>query len=935
MKQLIFSLLFLVCSSAALAQQLPDPAGAARTALRQAGAEWRSADGDTYQSVSFPTPLAYPTKDAPAAARAFLAEYGPALGIDNPVALQLQSSGKGADGRNYLRFRQYRRGIPVLGGAATVAVTAGGGIAGFHGTLLPVSSFAPASAPTNDPDFVRLAREALLDKYPHAAQWNTTEGEQIWSSADPWHPGPAKPVYLTRTFVVQEPAGYRAERVFLDATSGRLVLRHQLHCDLNRRLYHRTPASINTVWIEGDAFPGGLDADDQELLTATAEFYNLMHRTFGRASFDGNNGQMRGITNASLSNCPNANAGGNVVRHCTGVVGDDIVAHEWTHNYISSMNGLIYAFESGAINEGFADIFGEALDLLNDRGNDTNDDQPRSGCGENNMRWLIAEDATAIDTTIRDMWLPECKEDASSRASRYYVCSPSDNGPSLVHTNSGLVNRTFALLVDGGAVGQDTVRGIGLTKALHIFHHANNHYLTQVTDFHALADMLVLSATNLLGTNLPALTLLDLPAMASDSFIRPADIEQLERAIRITQLRGNSACQSFPLLAQDPPDNCAGATVNAFGIILAQNWEDSLQNWSVTEVPGEGATWQAKPWRISGTLPDGRPGLGIFAPNPNTGNCNDLPDNGQIWLTSPEIALPAEETDFVLSFDHYLTTQEGYDGGLLFYARNGGEFKVVPVFAFLYNGYNGPLAAAPGNDNPLAGYYAFHGNDRNSTTGTWGRSIVDLNLLGLRPGDDLELRWVMSYDGCEGRWGWFLDDIKVGYCGLSALPVTFLRFAATAAKTHIRLNWATAAESDNAGFYVERRLEDGTDYRELGFVAAGNGNYLFDDPGVQPGVTYVYRLRQTDLDGTVHYSGLVSARIDGRTILTAYPNPVAGWLTVRAGGGAGAAGLFDMAGKKVAMVPLMEGFGRLSTAGLPAGVYVLRVGDEVVRVVVW
>ncbi|WP_020567500.1 M4 family metallopeptidase [Neolewinella persica] len=932
-----FSLLFflLFCSLAAPGQSR-SAAGDARAAIQRAGAEWRADGSDGYLSVQLTKPIRYAAGNSEATAEAFMQEFGAGLGLaveDSINTSVLVHQRRGVNGGQYLRFAQHREGIPVLGGNFTVALDQEGDVTGFNGTLLSPTSFAPAPAPQSASDHHQQARQVLLDKYPHALQWDVTPGQLTWTSANPWQPGRDNPVFLTRAYEVTEPAGFRAERVYLRVTTGQLVLRHQLHCDLDRRLYHRNTAGFNSVWREGDAFPGDLAADDQELLVATEEFYNLFHRTFGRISYDDNNGQMRGVTNAFLNNCPNANAGGNVVRHCTGVVSDDIVGHEWTHNYIRSMNGLIYAFESGAINEGYADIFGECLDLLNNRGDDTNDQLPRTDCDDNNMRWLLAEDATAIDTALRDLWNPECKFDASSRDSPYFVCSTEQDDAGGVHTNSGLVNKTFALLADGGTVNGVTFPGIGLTKAMHIFHHANNNYITQVTDFFALGDMLVVSANDLLGVNLPALTLLSLPAMLSDSIIRPADIQQLELAISETQLRGEGPCPPSPTLAQGAPGNCASATVNAFGIILTQNWEDSLQDWSVVELPEVDSTWDAKPWTITESLPDGRPGLGVFAPNPRSGDCLDDLENGQVHLTSPTISLPVEETEFILSFDHYYVTQKGYDGGVLYLSRNNGNFVVVSMNAFLFNGYDDRLEDEFGNDNPLAGLRAFHGSDQNSTSGTWGTSIVDLNEAGVQPGDDIRLRWVMGHDGCDGRLGWYLDDIKIGYCGTSALPVTFLSFNASAAKTHIALAWQTADEEQNDGFYVERREVDAAAYRELGFVSAGRNQYSFDDHFAQPGVNYYYRLRQVDFDGSERYSDLVSARI-AISGLQVFPNPVYGLLNVRSGHQEGNVIIYNAAGKKVMEAKLNEGAASLRTGSLSGGIYLLRVADAVVRVVV-
>lgn len=44
----------------------------------------------------------------------------------------------------------------------------------------------------------------------------------------------------------------------------------------------------------------------------------------------------------------------------SGYITDDVVPHEWSHGYTQTGCGLIYAMESGAMNEAFSDIFGES-----------------------------------------------------------------------------------------------------------------------------------------------------------------------------------------------------------------------------------------------------------------------------------------------------------------------------------------------------------------------------------------------------------------------------------------------------------------------------------------------------------------------------------------------------------------------------------------------
>ena len=106
-------------------------------------------------------------------------------------------------------------------------------------------------------------------------------------------------------------------------------------------------------------------------------------------------------------------------------------------------------------------------------------------------------------------------------------------------------------------------------------------------------------------------------------------------------------------------------------------------------------------------------------------------------------------------------------------------------------------------------------------------------------------------------------------------------FNATPNGKHIALNWKTATERDNSGFEIQRST-DGKAFAKVGWLdGVGNSdkahNYTFTDADVQPNVSYYYRLRQLDHDGTEHFSAVRSALLKDNNKLTVnklYPNPV-------------------------------------------------------------
>ena len=95
------------------------------------------------------------------------------------------------------------------------------------------------------------------------------------------------------------------------------------------------------------------------------------------------------------------------------------------------------------------------------------------------------------------------------------------------------------------------------------------------------------------------------------------------------------------------------------------------------------------------------------------------------------------------------------------------------------------------------------------------------------------------------------------------LPVTLTRFEALVDGASVRLSWATASETNNAGFHVQTLTRQG--YQSLGFVP-GQGTtsepraYAFEVPATAAG-THRYRLKQVDFDGGFGYSEALVATV--------------------------------------------------------------------------
>jgi len=559
---------------------------------------------------------------------------------------------------------------------------------------------------------------------------------------------------------VRNNAGIR-EFVFVDAHSGLVVEQFTGTHRINRLLYEGSTA--NLVWSEGNAFPGTLDKWQQSEVQTAGFIYNLMNNIFGHTSYDDADAPMLTINNNTSFPCPNAGWDGTTTMYCSGIATDDVVAHEWAHAYTQYTSGLVYGWQPGALNEAYSDIWGETVDLLNGYMDSGESNTARTGCGSSD-RWIMGEKIEAAGAPRRDLWNPTCFGQPGKVSDPQYWCSTDDYGG--VHTNSGVLNHAYALLVDGGSYNGQTITGIGLTKAAHIFWRAQATYMTATTDFSAQADILEASAAGLLGVNLPQLSTAAVPPAGTPEVITNADLVSLSKVIAAVELRENNSCQFYTVL-KPAPALCEGA--NQGLAIFYENFETGLGGFTTAEVPGDASDWVSRSWQPS-NAPAGRTGKVAYAIDYNGGDCENNFQQGLIRMESPVITIPANTAgNLSMAFDHYVVTEDTWDGGNIKYRINGGAWALLPASAFTANPYNNFLTyAAAGNTNPLAGERAFTGYDQGSVTGgSWGQSQVNLSSLGLVAGNTIQFRFEFGTDGCGGLDGWYVDDFRVYSCAVT------------------------------------------------------------------------------------------------------------------------------------------------------------------------
>jgi Zn-dependent metalloprotease len=688
------------------------------------------------------------------AAAAFLREFGGLFGLGHPgVTTPFVSVTHDHLGASHVEFAQAYEGLPVFGTSVRVHFDAAGDLVAAQAAFVPVidlsvtPSFGEAEAVAVALDHVVGADHAV-----GAVPLSVFDlGLVTKDSSDP------RLVYV----VTVAGPGVRT-RVFVDAHHGAVLLADsQIHDVLDRTVFDTEYGPGFQVWTEADGPYMGGDSAVAGVVDYTADTYALFDAVGGGyPSYDGASAVMEAVVHAAI-NCPNAQWNGTSTNYCSGVATDDVVGHEWAHAYSERTHNLIYAYQPGALNESYSDIFGESIDLLNGAGLDTpgetrNDNACTGGGGS--VRWLIGEDTSGFGGAIRDMWAPTCMNAPGRVGDGEYVCTGDsffDNGG--VHSNSGVPNHAYALLVDGGNYNGEAIAPIGMTKALAVYWRAMTVYQGVVSGFADHADALEAACADLVGSGA------DLPdplgGGPSGEIMQGADCGAVALAMVATQMRDDAGCGSGTLLQTgNVPDACDPATTEV--VVFEETFEGDLSAWAVSNV-GVAATYTPRDWELVGGLPDGRAGQAAFGTaSIEFGDCDDDDQSGLLHLESPPFEMPEGDDDVVLEFTHWVATQPHVDGGNLEISVDGGPFVDVPGSAFSFNPYNSTLE---GSSNPLAGEGAFSGSDPGVPTGSWARSQLDLSSLAAA-GSTVVLRFDVGVDECNGLFGWYVDDVRAVQC---------------------------------------------------------------------------------------------------------------------------------------------------------------------------
>jgi len=490
--------------------------------------------------------------------REFLRKFGQYFGVENPGRdLELLKEAKDRFGNSHLKYSQKWQGVPVYGGQLIVhmkdkkTVKAVNGETNVSERLDPNpkldSDAAVAQAKKiwkekekGDPELQGTPRLYVYNKKFLAKQLKDDRNYLVWE-IDLWAPDP----YQHKIYFINARNGTLTDQ--RDAVK-KAVSRRVFNChnwtDYSACVLEDTIDGVDHGRSEGVAARGIADIDN--LYDYTGSIHNYFSATFGRDGANTHGGLGDNTINpfdktdsyGRIDNdpyrgayCPDnaffddsVAAGGANINFCDGSATKDVVGHEYTHgvSYFSitdsygDPSGLDYYYESGALEEGDADVFGEAIEYYIDGSNDW---KLGEGIASGPFR-SMSEPGSILDPGIGG-YPPRF-------GSANFYCDIWDNGG--VHHNSTVVSHAAYLMAMGGNYNGCDIGAIGRAKEEAVFYKAINDYFTPSTDFNGAYAALNSACADLYGAG-------------------SADCANVKKALRSVEMDQPGACSGVPATA--------------------------------------------------------------------------------------------------------------------------------------------------------------------------------------------------------------------------------------------------------------------------------------------------------------------------------------------------------------------------------------------------
>lgn len=264
-----------------------------------------------------------------------------------------------------------------------------------------------------------------------------------------------------------------AMKYFVERTNGTIIFEESLLKEANREIKDCNVGGCPVARTEGQGAYGDSDVDGS--YDVLGGVYNYVSGSLHRNSYDNHGAKQQAWVHVDTTTqyCPNAWWYGDHMRLCNGMVAYDVIGHEFGHGITDYTSNFVYKNQSGALDESWADIMGSEMD----------------------RNWMIGENTSIPNAPFRYMDDPPKKSDPDRLYSNNYYCGTSDEGG--VHTNSGVMNKTYYLMAEGGSFNGCTMVGIERSKAIQIVYRAMDRYLSAGSNFRNMAEALTRSCSDL------------------------------------------------------------------------------------------------------------------------------------------------------------------------------------------------------------------------------------------------------------------------------------------------------------------------------------------------------------------------------------------------------------------------------------------------------
>lgn len=379
----------------------------------------------------------------------------------------------------------------------------------------------------------------------------------------------------------------------------------------------------DNVWNDGNYVAGHASKDNAALDAhwGAIKTYDFWKNIFNRNSFDGNNAQIKSYvhynpTSGGATGWDNAQWTGSEMRYGDGnsfnvLTSVDVIGHEIGHAICTYTANLVYANQSGAMNEGYSDIWGACVEQYAKFGN-LNAGTDTASPGTLAV-WKIGEQLAT--NPLRSMSYPLTRGNPDTFLGTSYTDTQDDSGifPACntpgsgndncgVHNNSGVFNHWFYILTAGksgtnnasaanGGPDAYNVTGIGMTKSSQIAYYAERDYLTPNAKFTDARNATLAVASSLYCASSPevqAVTNAWFAVNVGAAYVGQANDVVLKTVNAVSSIECGAPYSASIVFENGGTNNISSVSISYSvdgGAATNQTWNGTLTNCSTQSYP--------------------------------------------------------------------------------------------------------------------------------------------------------------------------------------------------------------------------------------------------------------------------------------------------------------------------------------------------------------